>query len=173
MTHPARATTTTTAPVFRPRPSLILLVGVPGSGKSAVAATLGCVVVSGDRCRDELWGTPHCHSNPHDLYVRVDAALTRELGAGRSVVFDDCNLTRAERRRLIAKHERLGATSVHAVVLETALEECARRLSDGGHPLRLNALRRAHQELAQNPVRRHEGLHSVWHVEDGQWVRRD
>jgi aminoglycoside phosphotransferase family enzyme/predicted kinase len=122
-------------------PSLIIICGLMGSGKSSVAAEisfqLGIDVVSSDRVRKELARVAsgrHCF-DPYDegLYApAVSAATYREmlsraeasLRAGRSVLVDATFRRKSDRLLFRALAESL---SVPFVIIETAcVEELAR-----------------------------------------------
>lgn len=83
---------------------VVLLCGIPGSGKSTwralnLAATY--VVVSKDRMPRRA-----------RKQARQDRELRAALGAGRPVVLDNTNLTRAERASAITIASQLGVASI-------------------------------------------------------------
>ena len=72
---------------------LIVLTGLPGTGKSTVAAALaretGAVVLSTDKIRAERRGRPgFTRAEKGGVYERMFARARRALAAGRSVVLD-------------------------------------------------------------------------------------
>lgn len=103
-------------------PSFVVLVGLPGAGKSTLCAALtkggGWEVVS----QDELGGKG-----------AVEEAVVNAVKAGKRLVLDRCNVRRADRARIldIAMHPK-DAVVVH---LTTAAEACVARVaSRTDHP---------------------------------------
>lgn len=80
--------------------TLYVMVGIPGSGKSTVAAQLGLPVVSTDAIRLELTGDAEDQSANDAVYAVAHARTERHLAYGESVVFDATNLTGSSRRPL-------------------------------------------------------------------------
>lgn len=91
---------------------LIALVGVPGSGKSTVAARAGLPVVSSDGVRGELYGDPAIQGDPAVVWGEVHARLAAHLAAGRSVILDATNVDPGHRAPLLAIASAHGATPV-------------------------------------------------------------
>ena len=93
--------------IFCETPSLLLLAGLPASGKSTLAkrlARLGATVVSLDAIRAEL-GDVHDQSRNSDVLAIAQMRVESALLDGQWVVLDATNLRRAWR----ARWERLAA----------------------------------------------------------------
>ena len=87
------------------RPTLILLYGFPGAGKSFFARQLcqdvSAAHVQGDRIRYELFEQPRYDRQENDIVSHLMEYMTEEfLSAGISVVFD-MNAARASTRRVL------------------------------------------------------------------------
>jgi predicted kinase len=87
------------------RPLLVLLVGLPGTGKSRLARRLGAAlqaqVVESDRVRKQLFAEPRYTGGEHAaVYGWCHTMLRSALVVGRSVVFDATNLEERVRRRV-------------------------------------------------------------------------
>ncbi len=87
------------------RPTLILLYGYPGAGKSFLARQLTEDVqaahVQGDRIRSELFEQPRYDSQENQIVDHLMQYMTEEfLNAGISVVYDVNALRAAQRREL-------------------------------------------------------------------------
>ena len=93
--------------MFCEMPSLLLLAGLPASGKSTLArrlAALGATVVSLDAIRADL-GDVTDQSRNADVVAIAQMRVEEALAAGQWVVLDATNLRRAWRQRW----ERLAA----------------------------------------------------------------
>jgi predicted kinase len=95
----------------------VILVGIPGAGKTTL--------------RRDKYPTHECISkdampNVRDKNARQVAALRAALGAGRSVVVDNTNVTVAERGALIALAREYGARVI-GYYLETPTRDAVAR----------------------------------------------
>jgi hypothetical protein len=95
-------------------PTLILTVGLPGSGKSTFARRLApaidSVVLESDALRRLLFGQPaYGGLESRRLFEAIRAAARRLLEGGRNVIVDATNLTEADRRPFFDLAEELGA----------------------------------------------------------------
>ena len=106
---------------------VIVLVGLPGSGKSTWATAQGHVVLSSDAMRILLSGD-ESDQTIHARVFRTMRFLLRErleLGA-RVTILDATHLARKWRKPWLTLAARYGA-SVEAVYFDLPLEECLRR----------------------------------------------
>ena len=99
------------------RPECVILVGIPGAGKTTL--------------RRQKFPAHECISkdampNVRDKEARQGAALRAALGAGRSVVVDNTNVTAAERGAIIAVAREFGARVI-GYYLETSTREAVAR----------------------------------------------
>jgi predicted kinase len=121
-------------PPPRSRPALILVAGLPGTGKSEFSRELrlrtGAIILESDSVRRLLFERPsYSWWESRRLFAALHAAVERLLGAGISCIFDATNLAEAYRRPLYEIAEERGAKLI--VVEVTAPEEVARaRLSE-------------------------------------------
>lgn len=83
----------------------ILLMGVPGSGKSTMAANLvkenNALLISTDQLRRELTGSETNFSQERQVFATALDRVKTFLKNGANVVYDATNLTRATRRRVM------------------------------------------------------------------------
>lgn len=110
-----------------PRPKLILLVGLPGSGKSTWAARKKLPVLSSDELRRILADDPTDQSIHRRVFSVLRLLVKHRLELKRPVTcVDATNLTPKERRPYIALARRHGVT-IEAVFFDTPVAECQRR----------------------------------------------
>lgn len=120
------------APFVRPGGSLLMMVGLPGTGKSSVVIglkkRLSLVVISTDNVR------LHIRRNP--TYTAAELALVyevcysiieRRLQKGQRIVFDATNYLAARRERVLRLAERCGAP-VAVCYVQAAQETIRQRL---------------------------------------------
>ena len=108
-----------------PRPALILMAGLPGSGKSTfarrLAATTGVTILESDALRQLLFGGPtHQAAESRALFSAIFVAAGKLLRDGHSVIIDATNLKRSDRR---PAHELASATGAPLVIVETVAPE--------------------------------------------------
>jgi predicted kinase len=84
---------------------LVALAGLPGSGKSAVAAdlgrALGCALLSADPVEAAMWRAGISRSEPTGLaaYVVVEALAAEQLALGHDVIVDAVNAVEPAREQ--------------------------------------------------------------------------
>ncbi len=114
-------------------PALILISGLPGTGKTRVgrliAQRLPSVIVESDYVRKLLFPTP-TYTGPESgfVYGVCHAVIERLLARGVAVVFDATNLVESKREVLYSMAERLQAKLV--IVRVTAPPEVVLRRLD-------------------------------------------
>lgn len=95
-------------------PTLVALAGLPGTGKSHLAAAIAerhpAVVVRSDQLRKLLFTSPtYSGEESGAVYLTSYAVIESLLRDGHVVIFDATNLTRQGRRRLQNIAEQCGA----------------------------------------------------------------
>jgi predicted kinase len=84
---------------------LILLCGLPASGKSTLAERLSkeenAVIVSSDELRKELFNNVNDQNNNTLLFEEMNLRTNNLLSEGKNVIYDSTNLNRKRRKYLI------------------------------------------------------------------------
>jgi predicted kinase len=107
-------------------PRIVVLVGLPGSGKSTYAEKFAGVI-SSDEIRRLLCDDPTNQNIHPQTFAMLRRLLRARLELGRPVTYVDAtNLTRAARRPYIKITELFGC-DVDAVFFDVPLKECQRR----------------------------------------------
>lgn len=108
-------------------PRLIVLVGLPGSGKSSWAKEQGAAVISSDHMRWLLADDENDQTIHREVFASVRYLLRRRFELRRPLtIMDATNLTRRERRPYIRLAQMHGCR-VEAVFFDTPLETCQLR----------------------------------------------
>ena len=114
------------------KPVLILLCGIPGSGKTTYAEKMKnsyTYHLSSDAIRKELYGDENIQGNPSDVFALMQDRAIMLLNNGFDVIYDATNITRKDRASIIAKCPRFAQIKCHIIwaPIETCIERDAAR----------------------------------------------
>lgn len=112
------------------RPTLILLVGVPGSGKTTYAkkyieAKPNTLHLSSDTIRQELYGDESIQGNPAEVFSLMQKRAVESLNEGHDVLYDATNVTRKDRASIIGICPKF--TKIEAHIIWAPIETCIER----------------------------------------------
>ena len=105
---------------------LIVMVGLPGSGKSYVAKNEfpNYKVFSSDAYRLLICGDENCQDKNQEVFNALYRDLRLALQKGEDCIFDATNVTRKDRARIFNQIKGILNVSVIAYVMRTPLEVC-------------------------------------------------
>lgn len=117
------------------RPKLILLVGIPGSGKSTYARNYisdcpkSAIHLSSDSLRAELYGDESIQGNPTEVFSLMQKKAVEALNEGKDVIYDATNITRKDRASIIGVCPKFAKIEAHIIwaPIETCIERDAAR----------------------------------------------
>jgi predicted kinase len=154
-----------TAQTQRP---IILLIGLPGSGKSTWAAGFISLnpdyrVVSTDATRAALYGNEATQGDWQTIWRVIQQDLRQWIGQidqdlVQGVVFDATNARRRYRRRLIQYLMQLGYSPIGAIWFDVPLADCLRRNAQRSRQVPEPVLQRMHRQLEGGVPSVAEGL---------------
>jgi len=108
---------------------LILLVGLPASGKSTFAKTLvneDTVLLSSDALRKELLGDEKCQENNELVFRTLYSRAKKYLIDGKNVIIDATNINMKDRKRTLSNFKGMQIKR-EAIVFATPFTECVKR----------------------------------------------
>lgn len=152
-----------------PTPSLVLLIGAAGSGKSTFAAHhfRPTEIVSSDACRAMVADDETDQSATRDAFAILRQIARRRLARGLLTVIDATNIHPAARRDLRRLAPDVPAV---AIVLDVPEAECLARNAARPHrqvdpAVVRDQIAQLHHTLARLPE---EGFHAVLYVQDNE-----
>ena len=163
-----------------PALSLVVLIGVSGSGKSTFAATAfePYEVLSSDYCRALVSGDENDQSASADAFDVLHYIAGKRLDRGLLTVVDATNVSREARASLVQlarDHDVLPVAIVLDVPTQVAIQRNAvrsdRTFGDGPIKRQASQLRRSIRGLAREGFRRVHVLSTVNEVEQARVVR--
>ena len=112
-------------------PKFIMLVGLPGSGKSTYAKKLSSVqkvtkYLSSDSIREELYGDESIQGDPNKVFRVMHERVKQYLSEGFDVIYDATNVTRKNRRGIVADVKKY-CDSIEAHIVWAPYTECVSR----------------------------------------------
>ena len=138
---------------------IVLMVGLPGSGKSTWLARQGIVPLSSDGVRVVLADDATDQTINHRVFLTLRFLLRQRLAIGRPVSYVDAtHLTPGERRPYLLMARRYGC-EIEAVFFDVPLEVCRERNRRRDRVVPEEALARLAAKLV--PPRAEEGFAKV------------
>lgn len=112
------------------RPVLILICGIPGSGKTTwaknyISKNPDFVHLSSDAIRAELYGDENIQGNPVEVFTLMQKKAVESLNAGYNVVYDATSMTRKDRASIISMCPKF--THIQCNIIWAPIETCIER----------------------------------------------
>lgn len=129
-------------------PTLYVMIGVSGSGKSTIAKRLGATVVSTDEIRGELFGNEADQRDPGKVFDIAYLRMNYNLWLMRDVVFDATNTTTRAREALIEAIRE--PCRIVAVLVNPPLDVAIERNSKRERIVPESVIRRQYEQLMRD-----------------------
>jgi predicted kinase len=157
---------------------LILLIGIPGSGKSSVAQQLvgqsqEHLLISTDAIRAQLFGNEAIQGPWLLIWRELDCQLRQALEAisqqlGTAAIYDATNASRRQRREAIAQVRTIGYTHITGLWLDTPIWLCLARNRRRQRQVPEEVIWRMHRQLCDTPPSCADGLDRLIRYSPGQ-----
>lgn len=148
---------------------LIVLIGLPGSGKSSLARSLlsDCPnrqLVSTDAIRAQLFGDEAVQGSWLQVWREVERQLRHQVAAIQrgdtfDVIYDATNVRRRSRREAIALGREVGFNCITGVWVDTPLDLCLQRNRSRDRQVPEDVILRMSCQLHDAPPGYDEGFH--------------
>lgn len=158
-------------PLVNQTAPLIMLIGLPGSGKSTwarqfVAQQPDYTLIATDDIRYQLYGDEATQGEWLQIWRTVLTQLKEakaEIAAGQltSVIYDATNTRRRHRREFIQAAKGCGYSPIHALWLDTPLTVCLARNQARARQVPPEVIEKMHRQLTAAPPSEAEGLASI------------
>lgn len=109
---------------------IVLIVGVPGAGKSTLAQRLvekGYNCLNADSIRKELFGDEGEQKDKERVFEIFFERLEAALSVGQDIVIDNTNINTKHRSPILQRAIRAGYSDIQLWVLDVPLETCLER----------------------------------------------
>ncbi|GAP97144.1 AAA family ATPase [Leptolyngbya sp. NIES-2104] len=147
---------------------LILLIGLPGSGKSTFARSLHSHIISTDAIRAQLFGEEAIQGSWLKIWLEVrsqfdQAVHSIQQGEIEFAIYDATNAVRKQRRAAIALARKCGFTKITGVWINPSIEVCLERNKARSRVVPEAVIHRMARRLYGAPPALDEGLDEcIW-----------
>ena len=112
------------------KPVFIMMVGLPGSGKSndssELAMAYDATIFSSDALREELFGDINHQDDNTKLFDELHRRIKDCLREGKSAIYDACNINYKRRMAFVSGLKNIPCKKI-CVLMATPYEECLKR----------------------------------------------
>jgi predicted kinase len=140
---------------------IVLMVGVPGSGKSTIAGRLldkGYTCFNADAIRKELFEDEGDQRDKERVFTIFFERLEAALEQGLDIVIDNTNINTKHRSPILQRAIKAGYTDIQLWILDVPLEVCLERNRNRERQLPEDVVVNYYNALhAHGKPRKHEG----------------
>lgn len=145
---------------------LILLIGLPGSGKSFLAQTIQkhhpqYHLISTDTIRSQLFGDEAIQGPWLKIWHQIQVQFQQAILQTPVAVYDATNAQRRQRREVIKLAQKIGFFPIIGLWVNTPLEECLIRNQLRSRQVPEEIILQMHRQLTGAPPSLGDGLDSL------------
>jgi predicted kinase len=149
--------------------ALLLLIGLPGSGKSTWAKQLllecpQMQLISTDAIRGLLFGDESIQGSWLLIWQEIQRQLKQATILGKTTIYDATNAQRRHRREIIALARDLGFTEIIGLWVDTPVWLCLARNQKRSRQVPEEIILKMHHQLRDAPPNLEEGLNCLIRV---------
>ncbi|MEH2246457.1 AAA family ATPase [Nostoc sp.] len=146
--------------------SLLLLIGLPGSGKSTLVKKLlvecsQMSLISTDAIRGQLFGSQAVQGPWLPIWHEIERQFQQAVATANTAIFDATNAQRRHRREVITLARNLGFTHISGIWVDTPVWLCLARNKRRSRQVPEEIILRMHRQLRDAPPSLEEGLDSL------------
>lgn len=113
-------------------PNLYIMIGLPAAGKDVLSKQMienheNIVMHSSDSIRAELYGDESIQGDPNKIFTLMVRRTIEDLECGKNVIYNATNVSRRNRKTIIAMARKIPNITIIAVVMATPIEICKER----------------------------------------------
>ncbi len=143
--------------------TLILLIGLPASGKSTLARQLQAEcpdrdLISTDAIREKIFGAEVIQGSWLVIWQEVQRQFQSAIAAHRTAIYDATNAQRSRRREILSLGRELGFTTITGIWVDTPVWLCLARNKRRTRQVPEEVIFRMHRQLRDAPPSLAEGL---------------
>lgn len=128
------------------KPTLYVMIGPAGSGKTTFAKRLWAIRVCPDVIRGEMFGDEAAQKDPEAVFRHAYELMTDWMCLGWDVVFDATSTTTKARRKILDQVDAIRCRKV-AVFMNTPVEEALRRNAARSRKVPEDVIRKQYAQL--------------------------
>ncbi|QMS88515.1 AAA family ATPase [Nostoc edaphicum CCNP1411] len=146
--------------------ALILLIGLPGSGKSTLTKQLlaecpQMSLISTDVIRGQLFGSQAVQGPWLLIWREIERQFQQAISTENTAIFDATNAQRRHRREVIALARNLGFSQITGIWVDTPVWLCLARNKRRSRQVPEEIILRMHRQLRDAPPSLEEGLDNL------------
>jgi predicted kinase len=142
-------------------PKIILMVGVPGAGKTTLSQRVvakGFHYLNADSIRKEIYGNALTQGSAEEVFALFFERLEAAMKEGLNILVDNTNINPRERAPILERAKQHGYDDVQLWMLDVPVETCVERNKMREKEVPEEIVRNKYAELQRNGrPRRSEG----------------